>query len=249
MKQFCLLLLGFVLLLCMGCTKQWSEETGYIFRDDIEPGDFAFLFNEWEFAPDKTDKENALELYNALKHDLRPDDIFAVLGFPETIIENSGRINYGYLIGDEYDSITIIYNKDENEIFDVKFGIESIETDEEVENLTMLLSKGGTIEPEKYKMRKRFDIKEDDLSFISEDTTSRKIQQVLGAPHSYIEARDVNLESVSGNAFVYGLTNGDAFKVIYFRQGYILRAWVEDNDGNETKLYIDRDVTSFYEQE
>lgn len=250
MKRFCLLLLGVMLLLCSACSKQWSDEKGYIYRDDVQLKDFAFLFNKWDHEPGKTDKEIAGELFTALRRDLKPDDIFAVLGIPDSITENFGRISYGYLIGDEYDSIAIIYDQDEDEIFDINFGVESIKSEEEIEDLLMIWSSGDRMtDPENYKMHKRFDIEENELSFINEDTTSSKIQQVLGAPHSYIEARDVNPESVEGNAFVYALTNGNAFKVIYFREGYILHAWVEDNDGNETKTYLDRDVTSFYEEE
>jgi hypothetical protein len=251
MKRFIVLLLGFVLLVCSGCTKQWSEETGYIYRDDIEPGDFAFLFDEWVYEPGNTDNEIGLELYNALRRDtIKPDDIFAMLGLPAHTIENYGMISYTYLIGDEFDSIAIKYMPDTDEIFDIEFGLESIKNKEDEENLLRLLSMGDrTIDREKYKMHKRFDISEDELSFIDESATSREIQQELGAPHSYIELRETYIESAPGNAFVYELENGNVLKAIYFRQGAILRAWVEDNDGNEIKLLIDKDVASFYEEE
>lgn len=250
MKRLCLLFLCVVLILCVGCTKQWSEEKGYIYRHDIELGEFAFLFDEWAYEPGKTDKEIGLDIYNAFRRDaIKPEDVFDALGLPGATTEDYGVISYSYTIGNEYDYMEIKYIPDKDEI-DLDMDICSIEDKQGEENLLLLWSAGDrTIDRGKYKIPKRFDISEDELSFIGKSTTSKEVQQSFGAPHYYIELRETNVEGVRGNAFVYELENGNVLKIIYFRQGYIIRAWMEDSNENEIKIYVDRDVSSFYEDE
>ena len=247
MKRVCLLLMVFAFMLCVGCTK---EETGYIYRHDIELVDLAFLFNEWEYDPDKTDKEIESDYYNAIRFEtIKPEDIFNVLGLPWGTTEDYGVITYTYTIGDEYDSVMIKYIQSKDQI-DFSFSIISIENEEDEENLLRLLAAGNrTIDSEECKMNIRLDICEDELSFIDENITSEELQRALGAPHYYIELRDTNIESMPGNAFVYELTSGNVLKIVYYRQGYIVKAWVEDKDGKQIEMYIDRDTNSFYDEE
>lgn len=249
MKRFCFLLLGVALLLCVGCSRQLNDEGGYIYRNDIELGDFAFLFNEWEHEPGKTDKEIGLEIYNAFRRDaIKPEDIFDALGLPGSTTEDYGVISYTYLAGDGHSVITIKYIPEED-MADIDLSIDTMESEEDEENLLMIWSSGGRkIDPGKYKMQKIFDISIDKLEFIGETTTSEEVQQLIGAPHYYIKHGETSIESAPGNAFVYELIDGNIFKIIYFRQGYILRAWVEDKGGKEIKLIIDRGISSFYEE-
>lgn len=247
MKRVCLLLICVVLVFCIGCTKQWSEEKGHIYRYDIESGDIAFLLNEWEYDSSMTSKEVGMELLNAIKSDMTPEDIFDALGLPMRTFQNYGLVNYGYALGDEHDLITIKYDPEKG-VVDIHPEFYSIEDFADGKDILMHWSSGAEItDTEKYKMFKRFDINEKELSFINENTTSMDIQKKFGAPHHYIELRETYIESAPGNAFVYELENGSVFKVIYFRQGYILRAWVEDNGGKEEKVIIDRDIKDYYE--
>lgn len=240
MKRIYLLLLIVMLLFCVGCTKTDCADKGHIYRSDIEIDDFAFLFDDFEYEPGKT---TGIDLYKGFRSNtIKPKDIFNALGLPASTTDNFGVKEYTYLVGEQYDAVTVKYKPDEDIIdFDPSLNISE-------EYGVELLAKGDrTIDPNKYKMKKRFNISEEELSFIDESTSSDELQKVLGAPHYYIEAYDVNIEDVYANVFVYELENDNLFKVVYFRTAYIIRAWVEDSDGKQIKLLIDRDTSSYYE--
>lgn len=253
LKRGCGVFFVAVILCCIGCTVQEGDvekpiEEGYIYRNEITLGDFAFLFEEWNYESGKTDQQIGVELYDALKSDIiKPDDIFKELGLPQSTIDENGIMNYDYLIGDELDCITIKYIQSKDEI-DLDFKLESIKSASEQENLIMLWVSGGReTDAQQYKMDKRFDISESELSYIDSNVTSKEIQQRLGAPHFTIGLRDAYIESAPGDIMVYSLASGNYLNLIYFRQGYILRCWIEDKEGEQLKLFIDRDISSFYE--
>ena len=241
------MLLSILLLFCIGCSKQWSDEKGHIYRHDIELSDFAFLFNEWDYELDMTDDEIALAQINSLRSDIKPDDIFDVLGLPIWTTEDFGTINYLYTIGAYYDRITIKFIPDKG-VVDLDLGIYSIDN-AEVKDIVKIWALGysSSVNQGTYNTNRRYDIKNSELLFINKKTTSKDIQNELGAPHYYIEIREANIVDAEANIFVYELKNSDVFKVIYFRQGYILRAWIEDKEGNELDLLIDRSMESYYE--
>ncbi len=87
-----------------------------------------------------------------------------------------------------------------------------------------------TIDPNRYKMERRFDIDEDELNFINIETTPSELQQILGAPHSMMYGLPENI--VIG-IYIYGLEDKNVFKVVYSGFGHIYKAWVEDKKGNE----------------
>lgn len=238
MKRICMLLLLFILLLCVGCVQK-----GHIVRNNIEIDDFAFLFDDCGYERGQT---SILDVYEGFRREtIKSKDILDALGLPNKTTIYKDMEEYTYLVGDQYDIVIIKYSKYQDQMidFDPLFDVSE-------EYGTELLATGKkTIDRNKYEKNKRFDITEEELSFISENTDSNGLQQVLGAPHSFIEAYDVNIKGLYTNVFEYGLKNKKAFKVAYFRHGYILRAWVEDCEGNEIKLFIDRGRTSFYKEE
>ena len=187
-----------------------------------------------------------IDIFEGFKYDTKPEEIFDALGLPFSTTGSFGVKEYRYLIGEEYDTITIKYGSAEGIIdFDPSLYIDYSE-----EIIYELWAAGErNIDRDLYKMNKRFNIDESELSFIDEEANSDKLQQVLGAPHYYIETYDVNIEGVHGNVFVYELVNKSIFKVVYFRLGFILRAWLEDEHGNEIKHFIDRDTSSFFGDE
>ena len=262
MKRLCLLLLVVALLICVGCVEpspevlpseepspeiQWSDEKGYIYRHDIEPGDFAFLFDEWDYEPGMSEDEYLKDFYYSFRRDtIKPEDIFDALGLPFSISDPFGVIDYTYIFGEGFDAFTIYYYPNKDEI-DYHPSIDSVEGETDKDNLFMSWSLGAHItDTEKYKMYKRFDIREEELSFIDENTTSIGVQRAFGAPHYYIEGYKPEKET-NANAFVYDLKNGNVFKIIYYRDGYILWAWVEDKDGKEIKLLAKGDNRAFHE--
>lgn len=247
-KRISILLLVVTFLFCMGCAKtdpakKWSTEKGHIYRNDLELDDFAFLFDDCGYEPGVT---SGLDIYEGFRDKIfKPNDIFNALGLPGSTTGNFGVKEYRYVVGKQCDAITIEYSPF-NDCLDFYPTFSDISEEYFIEQLA---TGKKTIDPNQYKMNKRFDITDDELSFIGENTTSDEIQQALGAPHSFIETYDVKIEDLYGNVFIYGLKNGKVFKVSYFRQGNILRAWIEDSDGNEIKLFIDREASSFYEKE
>ena len=102
----------------------------------------------------------------------------------------------------------------------------------------------GKIDPDKYLMEMRDDITESELAFIVEETTSAQLQDQLGAPKSighYVVDEEGD-EEITCNAYQYEMADGYMFNVCYYGYGNIYRAWIENAEGEETKVLVETDM-------
>jgi hypothetical protein len=88
-------------------------------------------------------------------------------------------------------------------------------------------------------MNIRNDISENELAFININTTSAELQNKLGAPKSI--GHYVVDEEITCNAYQYEMTDGYVFNVCYYGYGKIDRAWIENAEGEETKVLVEAD--------
>ena len=240
-KKIAILGLIIITLWGTGCKNDVSEE-GYIYRNNIELSDLAFLFDRIEYIPGETTINN---VYKAFKYDTKPEDVFDALGLPVSTTDRYGVKEYRYLIGDQYDSVAISFDLRDDTIIDFDPIIHTeYSEDSVVEAWTTGCEK---VDVQKYKMKKRFDISEDELGLITENIDSNELQRIFGAPHYYIETYDVNIEGIYSNVFVFKLENTDVLKVVFSRKGHILHAWVEDADGNQIDTLINSETSNFYD--
>ena len=215
-----LVVILFIASLCSACAtglkSEESVELGYIIRDDIQFEDLGFVIEEGE-----------------IRTDITQTDMMDALGWPYAGLFTISGVEYLYFFEDERcgeGKITFIFS--DNGYYK---GID-LETEKETPSVDDLVEKEIT-DPDQYKEPRRYNIKETDLSFIEESTTSVEVQEALGAPHNFMHRDDVETKTI---AFVYFLSSGDWFLIAYEYGGVIVKAWVIDEEGNTQKVYIDR---------
>ena len=203
---FLCILVAVLLILLSAC----SETTGYIVRYDIKIDEMEYFYKGTEPINEHLTMENikkALGLPHGMFIDWRG------------ITEYEYNTDFGVLYFVDYQE------KDYYGIYaDLSPGVEEPKSfgDRDI-----------TIDSGKYKMEKRFDISEDELSFINAEATPSELQEKLGAPHRMTYGLP---ENVGIGIYIYNLKNENIFKVAYSGYGQIYKAWVEDAKGNE-KIY------------
>lgn len=97
------------------------------------------------------------------------------------------------------------------------------------------------INKESYKDLILYNIPKENTSFISEETTSKELQEKFGAPYTY---REYKLESgATINAFTYSLKDNETLNILYTYYGAVGRVWIEDSKCDEKEVLVEVEET------
>lgn len=247
MKRIWLVVIVVALLFSAGCAENTDTQSGYIYRHDLEISDFAFLFDKFKYevgmiGEEDRERKVATLMTDYLRYDdIGIEDIFNALGMPYKTTDTFGPELY-YLVGDD-SHLFIRYDSKNNKVLDIGCD-DKFEADEA---LMQLADGDRTIDRDQSMMEVRFDITIDDLAFIDDETDSLELQQALGAPHHIAYYREATQIELYSNLYGYTINEDKQLVVAYYRNGYIYQAWLQDENKEVIKVYIDRVQKDYYE--
>ncbi|MHB1314320.1 MAG: hypothetical protein ACYCX2_02395 [Christensenellales bacterium] len=172
-----------------------------------------------------------LDELDYLYNNMPEDELFAALGLPLLTRETRDKF-YIYLIEDA--TLEVHFGAD-NKLYRASlFGGNS--------NGSMQLPENSekAIDKHLHSLPLKENISEADITFIDKTTTVSVLQEKLGAPHGMKPFTEPSGPVL--NSYYYKLSNGNLLLFVYEPEGLVLRAWIEDSKGEETKVLVE-----FYE--